>query len=305
MHQKIFISQIYPGRSISRTLLLLTSLREFGGKQADCPVWIFYPEILGDPGEKESIRLRELGAEIIPCDGEQDVLSFPFGAKVQAAATAEKLAAGKTELVIWLDEDTLILAEPDEFRLPSGISLGYRPVHHKLLGISWDQEPDPFWRLIYQYCQASPEDDFPMVTHVGEKIHPYFNAGVFVVRPELGILKQWWKVFEECFRAAPFQPFYEKNELYAVFLHQALFTGILINLLDRGEMQLLNPAINYPLHLHHDIPPDLRAKRIDDLVTVRYENSFSDPDWQQNFPISQELKGWIRDQLQHCQFQGV
>ena len=130
-----------------------------------------------------------------------------------------------------------------------------------------------------------------------ERIRPYFNAGTFVIRPERGILTQWWQVFQSCYRKSNFLSFYEIDSRYAIFMHPAIFTGVLLSMLEPEEMQGLNPSINYPLHLHQDIPPKLRANHINDLVTVRYENIFNEPEWQQKFPILEQLVGWIEIQL--------
>ena len=297
MHKLTLITLAYPGNSVSNTFMMLESIRDFGGALADIPAWVLFPGSLGDFSAREHTRFTELGAETIPFDVDEKTLKFPFGAKVQAAAVAEKMAVRKTELLTWLDNDTIVITEPNEFVLSEAKVLGYRPVHHKLLGISWDETPDAFWTLIYQHCQVPLPKGFPMRTHVGEKIRPYFNAGTFVVRPERGILSQWWRVFQSCYRHTDFLSFYEKDRRYAIFMHQAVFTGVLLSMLEPKEMQELSPGINYPLHLHQDIPPNLRANHISDLVTVRYENIFNELEWQKEFPILEQLVGWIETQV--------
>jgi hypothetical protein len=300
MHRQIFVTLARPGASLARTLMLLASLREFGGSLADLPVWVLYPRSWGDFNEGAGARLAAYSAEPVPFEIEEVALSFPFSAKVRAAAFAEERAAGRTELLTWLDGDTLVLSEPGEFMLPGEVSLGYRPVHHRLLGVPWGEEPDSFWKLIYRHCQVPAGVDFAMVTHVGETIRPYFNAGAFVVRPGRGLLAAWWNAYQSCQRASAFQSFYERDRRYAIFMHQAVFTGTLLRMLERKEMQELSSAINYPLHLHEQIPPDLRAKHMHDLVTVRYEELFDEPGWGSKLPLSEELVGWIETQLDRC-----
>lgn len=297
MNKLTFITLAYPGKSVSNTIMMLESIREFGGALADSPVWVLFPRSMGDFNTREHAMFTELGAGTIPYNVDEKTLKFPFGAKVQAAAVAEKTAVEKTELLIWLDSDTIIIAEPNEFVLTKDKVLGYRPVHHKLLGLSWNETPDPFWTLIYQHCQTPLPKGFPMTTHVGEKIRPYFNAGTFVVRPGRGVLAQWWQVFQSCYRNPDFLFFYEKDSRYAIFMHQAVFTGVLLSMLESKEMQELSPSINYPLHLHQDIPQNLHANSINDLVTVRYENIFNEPGWQKKFPNLEQLVGWIETQL--------
>ena len=296
MHKLTFMNLTYPGRSVASTMMI-ASIRKFGGALADSPVWVFFPHSLGDFSEQERARFAALGVETIPIEINEKVQNFPFASKVQIAAFAEKMASGKTDLLTWLDSDTLVIAEPNEFLLPKDKTLGYRPVHHKLLGLSWDDEPDPFWALVYRHCQVPSQKIFPMLTHVDEKIRPYFNAGAFVVRPERGILSHWWQVFQSSYRKSDFLPFYEKDSRYAIFMHQAIFTGVLLRMLEQNEMQELSASINYPLHLHKSIPPDLRAEDIENLVTVRYENIFDELGWHEKFSISAELVEWIEAQL--------
>ena len=297
MHKQTFITLAYPGTSVSNTLMLIASIRTFGGTLVDSPVWVLFPKTLGDFSENERVQFKDLDAKLIPYDVEDKALKFPFTARVQAAAIAEEISIGKTELLTWLDSDTLVITEPAEFILHPGKALGYRPVHHKLLGLAWGEELDAFWTLVYQHCQVPKQKEFPMMTHAGERIRPYFNAGTFVVRPERGILSQWWRVFQSCYRHTDFLSFYEKDRRYAIFMHQAVFTGVLLSMLEPKEMQELSPGINYPLHLHQDIPPNLRANHISDLVTVRYENIFNELEWQKEFPILEQLVGWIETQV--------
>lgn len=299
-----FVTPAYPGRPILRTALLIASLREFGGELAGSPIRVLFPENMGEFSGQEISLLNELDAMLSPYGADEELLKFPLGSKVQAAAAAERLCSGDTDLLAWLDEDTLILSQPVEYILAEGKALAYRPVHHKLLGISWGEEPDPFWELVYQHTGAVPEKDFQMFTHTGERIRPYYNAGSYAVRPGEGILGSWWKNFQSCYQSPDFKPFYERNPLYAVFMHQAVLTGTIQSVLSEAELQALGPSINYPLHLHEEIPDDLQARDIDDLVTVRYENIFEGRDWRDTLPFSEELAGWISSHLDNYQHLG-
>lgn len=304
MDSIIFITLAYPGRPLVRTLLLLASLREFGGRLSHSPVWVLYPDTLGEFSATKIAQLQKLGANLLPFSAAEGLLSFPLGGKVQAGAAAEEMAQGKAELLVWLDEDTLILNEPDEFLLHSHRALGFRPVHHKLLGTSWGDELGDFWKLVYQQTGADPERDFRMITHVGEQIRPYFNAGSYVVRPERGLLRAWWEKFRSCYQSPAFEAYYEKDPRYAIFMHQAIWTGTVLGFLERNELQRLSSWINYPLHLHLQIPEDLRAVRIDDLLTVRYEDTLVQPGWGEELPFSSVLADWISSELEHFSEEG-
>lgn len=292
-----FVTIAIPGKTVPYVLMLAASLRDFGGTLADTSLWVFVPENLGILATQESEKLAAFNATIVPCVIDEEILKFPFGLKVQVAALAEQKLAGKTELLTWLDSDTLILSDPHELSLVKGKILGYRPVHHRLIGPAWDEPLDPFWLELYQICGISTESSFSMHTYTGEKIRPYFNAGAFTLRPQKGLLSRWWQIFQQLYQAPAFTAFYEQDSRYAIFMHQAVFTGVLLQTLKREEFQELSPQINYPLHLHHEVPTRLRPKTINELITVRHEDIFQHPDWQKKLPINEPLLSWLKAQI--------
>ena len=295
MQNLIFSTLAVPGNSELDTLLLAASLRSFGGALASNPLWVLVPAQLGSLSDDTHKKLAQLDARVIPLEVDPGLLKFPFATKVAAAAAVEMQAQGQTERLVFMDRDTIVLGEPSELLIPPGISLGYRPVHHQLIGSTWDSALDAFWRLIYQVCAVPEENLFPMQTHTGELIRPYFNAGVYVIRPENELPSQWLETFLECYREPQFKDFYQQDQRYAIFMHQAIFTGVLLHHLKSEQVLELSPKINYPLHLHDDIPVNQRPATIDDLVTVRYENIFDQPDWMQ-LPITNTLKNWLMTQ---------
>jgi hypothetical protein len=134
-----------------------------------------------------------------------------------------------------------------------------------------------------------------MRTYTGEQIFPYFNAGFYITRPEIGLLDQWRDMFMKWYRQPQFKAYYEKDRLYTIFIHQAIFTGVILKNLELDELYELSPKINYPLHLHDDIPTHQRPALIDELITARYENIFDETDWKQ-LPFSNSLKSWLISQ---------
>ena len=297
MEKLVFVTLTVPGKSAQAVLMMARSIRDFAGELAGNPIWILVPESRNMFSDREQVGFAKLDLLIHPYPIDSDILQFPFAAKIVAAAAAEGLAQGQSELLCYLDQDTLVLQEPEEFLLPAGKALGYRPVHHKLIGPGWDEVESPFWELIYRTCEVPEDRLFGMATHTGEKIKPYFNAGIFVVRPERGLLTQWQETFLRTYRQPEFTAFYEQNPLYTIFMHQVIWTGALLHALTPGEMQLLSPKINYPLHLHNEVPESLRPKTLDELTTLRYENIFDTPNWRENFPILEPLQSWLETQL--------
>jgi len=293
MKKLTFITLTVPGRSTDAVFTLANSIRTFGGKLNQSPIWILVPESMNKFSDKTLDRFEDLNIDVIPFEINPEVLKFPFAAKVIAAAFAEETAQGKTNLLIWLDIDNIILREPQEFLLPEEKLLGYRPVHHKLIGTPWGNPLDDFWTLVYQSCHVPGGQQFKMVTHTGEEINPYFNAGTFIVRTDRGLLSSWRESFLRLYQLPEFQAFYELDKVYAIFIHQAIFTGVLLHELSLNEIQELSPKINYPLHLHLKIPEEIRSQDIHELTTLRYENIFDNQEWQNHLPISGQLRNWL------------
>jgi hypothetical protein len=292
MNNIVFSTLAVAGKPELDTMLLVESLRKFAGQLGSNPVWVLAPTQLGPLLDSTQRKLAQLDVRVIPFEIDLEILRFPFAVKVLAAAALEAQAMEESECLVYMDRDTIVLREPYEFVISPGKALGYRPVHHKLIGSSWDSALDSFWSLIYEICNVPEENLFPMMTHVGEMIRPYFNAGVYVIRPEKGLLTQWQDIFLSWYRNPQLKRFYDQDPIYKIFIHQAIFSGVLLQNLKPEQMSVLKSNINYPLHLHGDIPLDQRPTTIDQLVTVRYENIFDEFDWQQ-LPFSESLKDWL------------
>jgi hypothetical protein len=299
-HEKlVFASIIYPEEASERRVsLLVESIRAFAGSFSQAPIWCF---ALGNEkrlSKKTSDRLSALDATLIHFETDAGTPRFPFMQKALVNAQAESIAQGKTDLLVLLDNDAIVLQEPTRFLLREGKILGYRPVHHTNIGSRYDTPLDLFWTQIYRYCQVPEDCVFPMTTHVdGVRIRPYFNAGLLVVRPERHLLQIWRDNFLRIYKAAEFQELYEKDERYTIFMHQAVLAGIVLSTLRTDEIEELPPTYNYPLHLYEEDVTDHRPSRLEELVTFRYEDFFERPEWKKKIPSEEPLKQWISEKL--------
>jgi hypothetical protein len=240
-------------------------------------------------------RLESLHVTIFPLALSSDQREFPFAIHVRAAASAESKAREHRALLAWMGIDTLILNPPTAFLLKNHISVGYRPVHHTLVGSLFENPPDPFWSSVYERLHVPQDAPFPMYPHVDHNIiRPYFNAGHLVVRPEKRIFQTWWESFNRVYDDPSFETLYEQNTLYKIFIHQAVVTGVILSQLRKEELLELPFTYNYPLHLYHEAPEDLRPEHVNDLVTVRYEKL----DVLKKFPFQEPVKKWLKDTVQ-------
>ena len=295
----VFASIVFPDSSSeTNALLLAESIRAFAGSLSQAPVWVYIPQNGKQLSAVAMNKLSALDVTLIPFDVEEKVLRFPFTGHAIAAARAESMASGKTNLIAWLNPNTIVLQEPKEFLLQDSKTLGFKPVHHTLLGSRYDEPLDSFWTLIYRYCNVPEDRVVPMMTHVeGERIRPYINSGMLVTRPERCLLSVWRDAYLEAYQEPAFREFYQQDERYAIFIHQAVLSGIILSMLTTEEMQELPQTYNYPIHLHAEDITGNRPSGLEGLVTVRHEGFYKDPDWSKKMPAEEPIKQWIAERL--------
>lgn len=279
-------------------LLLVESIRTFAGSLSQTPIWIFIPDYGKQPSRTITDKLRTLKAMLIPFKIDNKLLKFPFIEKVHVISLAESMVCGQTDLLAWLDTNTMVLQEPKDFLLQDDKNLGFKPVHHTLVGSRFDEPLDPFWTLIYHYCAVPKDRVFPMMTHVDKtRLRPYFNAGLLITRPEKQLLRYWRDTFFKVYREPSFQVFYQQDPRYRIFLHQAVLSGVILATLTTNELQELPTTYNYPLHLYEQDITDHRPSCLEELVTFRHEGFYKDSDWSKKMPAKKPLKQWIAKRL--------
>jgi len=301
MKDLIFACMTGLGEVEKETLMLARSIRAFAGEFCYNPIWVLLLQREEDLAEETRQELFSLGARLIPIEIEPSAQKFPFATYVTAAGITEGLAQGQGSYLVWMTPDTLVLQEPRAFLLKAGKSLGGRSVHLKLLGSGWDEPINEFWNLVYRQCQVETDKIFAMQTTVDEEwVRAYFNAGLLVVRPERGLLRSWQANFERTYRLPEFEAFYEQNDLYKIFIHQAILTGSILSHLRQEEIQQLPFEMNYPLHLHNRVAAAHRPKRLNELITCRYDDYaefFGNPNWEKLISVDEPLRGWLHQQV--------
>jgi hypothetical protein len=278
--------------------LLAGSIRAFGGRMANSPIWALVPGPTSELSEHTRKDLAALQVQVVSFGIEPEGRRFPFAPKVYGAAAAESIVRGQVDLLAWMDSDSIVVQEPAGLLLEAGHDLGYRPVDHTLIGSLGDEPIDGFWSLIYHLCGVKPDCLYGITTAVdGVRIRPYFNAGLLVVRPERGLLRSWRDTLRQLMAESVFDRFYEEAILYRCFLHQAALAGTILTLLDRSQMRQLPPEYAYPLHMHAMYPADSRPASLSDVATCRYDTFFNDTGWRNAAQIREPLRGWLEDRI--------
>ncbi len=292
----VYAATVYPTEtSEANALILANSIRQRGGSLSECPIWFFTPFYGKALSEQTERLLEDLNVHMCEFNMDKELVRFPFMADAYAAALAEEEARDRTEVLAWLAANSIIVRTPFAYVLDRGVSLKYRPVHHQLIGSSYNEPIDDFWKFIYEKCGVKDTDLFPMQGHVdGAKIRPYFNAGSVILRPELGLLAKWRDEFLRIHGQPEVSEFIQKDDAYAIFLHQAVLTGVILSNVEREGLIELPNLYNYPIHLHSEDRTDNRPKLVDECVTLRHERFYNDTNWYEKMESSPAFKHWLK-----------
>jgi len=280
---------------------LAESIRKFGGATKDAPIMVLVPDFIDIPVEMIESMFAGLDVEVKVSHTPKEASWFYFAPKVFASGVAEKVAEErKIKVLVWMDEDTIILREPSAFRLAPDIVLGYRPVMHNRSGSLYEETPGAFWQRVYYKLQLKEEQLFPMITPADkERIRAYFNAGLVVVRPERGVLRKWGDDFVTLYQDSILTQKCREEVKWRIFIHQAGLVGAVLNSLKREQMTELPPEYNYPLFFDQMYGAKGKFESIDNVVTLRYDVYFRDPapDWSDKLTGEPEKIKWLKERL--------
>ena len=301
MEPMIFTTFADDAGSIHNVFLMTESIRTFGGRYKDAPIWLYVPAEIAQKEAAKLEGLKAMSVDVKTNETPEAALWFFYSGKVFAAARAEADARGRASALVWLDVDTIMLQEPAEFDLPEGKTLGYRPVMHKNVGLLYTEPPDAFWGRAFDLLGVSETSVFPMVTPAdGDTIQPYFNAGCLSVRPERGLMAEWVECFTKLYSDSALAEMCKTDEMKRIFIHQVALTGAILRHLGRTEMVELSDRFNYPIFFEQMFG----AKRVfDDLtgvVTLRYEYYFKNPppDWDRKLRGPADRIAWMKKHVE-------
>jgi glyoxylase-like metal-dependent hydrolase (beta-lactamase superfamily II) len=288
--------------------ILVNSIRRWGGAYADCPVYV----VLADP-ERTGFRIKDKNVIFVPLTISDPVRSFTLAAKAFAAAKIEEMTSGKVGSLVWLDPGTIILRPPEEYDLKAGSAAAVAPVHFINTGQAETEAIDAYWGPIYKRCGLDLKKLFTVETFIdGKKVRAWLNCGMFSVRPERGLFREWAKVLEEFINDRDYQRTAITDRGHRTFLHQAVISTLIVSRLERREIHMLPRGYNYPIFCHdldfttltgdtYKIPPHKRARTLNELTSVFIESLFAEhPDWVKFIPPADEpLKSWLIDEYEN------
>ncbi len=278
--------------------LLTESLRTFGGRFRGATVRTYSPAESAAPSREAIRRASASGIDRRTITVPETVRDLFYSGKPFAAGRAEIESLGGTDILVWMDDDTVILNEPSDLLLPPEIALGYVPVMHNRAGLRWEEPPDEFWSRVYELLEIDDAMLFPMETPADRvQIRCYFHCGLAAVRPEAGIMRNWSEAFMRLADDSNTRSMCRDNRVRNVFLHQHALTGAILHAVGRERMRQLPNGYNYPLFFDRQYEAARSFDSIADVVTIRRVVSLDriGPSWHEQITGPADRIAWLRD----------
>ena len=303
-----FVACIERGVLEAQALLLFDSIRQYGGRFRDCPIYALSPRVGHNISESARYKLDSLRVTYIDAVLNTECREYGSANRVAAAAYIEKMYPH--EILVILDSDTLFLEEPERILLPGDVDVAVRPVDVK--GMCTDGPADPFdnyWRDLCRCCGVDYEEipwTESFVDH--HRIKASYNGGLVIVRGKLGILQQWADFFfasvrqrlipwpqDRRFRSGVSWIDSSASRLWGS--NQAALSLAIWN--NTRQVQELPPVYNYPLTLHNRIDTGTVEAIFPHLVHVHYhwllaEHPDHNPLFDSTGPLSSGQQDWLR-----------
>lgn len=292
-----FITCVEAGYLETQSLLLYESIRRYGGRFSQCPIYAFSPRACHSISSETKKCLNQLDVEYIDLVLNTDFTYYPYGNKNFAVAYVENQK--KHDFLIFLDSDTLFFREPTQLELPDTCDVAVRPVSWKAICTSGStNDPyDSYWHLLCNYCNVDYDRIPSIKTAVeGTVIKACYNAGLVAVRANKGIFSKWRDDLVTILRQG-LEP--KKGSVWGT--DQTTLSTAIWGITDR--VQILDPSYNYPIRSINGKQPLLQFYNSRDLVHIHYHHMFNqdklsvNPLLQPNFDLEAELKSWLLARL--------
>jgi len=305
-----FIACVERGELEEKTLLLCRSVRRYGGRFSEAPIFTFQPRLGTEISDATLRGLESLGVVHITERLNIDLAEYAIGNKVFASARGEEMAT--TEFVAFLDSDTILTSEPNAFALPDGIDAAARPVdywrhgneplddpdywktrHRRVASAGRGDPIDDYWETMYELCGVTNR---PWCETVGDRkrIRAYFNSGLVVARRSAGLFAQWKRDFLQLIDAGHLPPGGDRH-----YLDQLSLAVVLARIWDR--VQIFDGRYNYPLIGRPLLTHPLRSAQLEELVHVHYNRYFNVPGFlssvQPRLKRDSEVVSWLGQYL--------
>jgi hypothetical protein len=230
---------IESGRLEPEVVLMVRTLRAFGGRFANCPVLAIQPRRGPSIAHGTRRELDKLQVSYVERPRRHRFDWLGFANKPQAAVMADELA--RTKHVVWLDADVLVVREPTALDAAQHETQEVLACVEELGPVSSGPGDrfEPFWQALAE--GAGLPEGVPFVTAgpSAKRIRLQFNSGVFRFHRGSGFAQRYLELFEKLY-ALCVMP----KDDPTMFLHEQIIFSIAAASW-RGGFAALDPHYNF------------------------------------------------------------
>lgn len=259
-----FIICTEPGNLEKQSILLVKSIRTFGGSLKDIPIYSFQPR-KGANINKQTLNFFDShGVSHQKILLNQKYPLYGVANKPFVCAYAEETIDADT--LVFLDSDQCFFSAPTELLLPEQYDVAVRPEDFNLIGSKGENDKnEEYWRTLYDICQVKNEL-FVTTTVDNQKIRAYWNSGMVAVKRNKRIFTTWRNNFVQVME----QKIQPERGLF--FVEQSVLSATICSTTDAILTLPIN--YNYPLNSHHKLAQVQKLKSFDHAVSIHYHKIF-------------------------------
>ena len=253
-----FLFCVEHGRLESEAILLVESLRAWGGAHAGAPAYAFAPRPGFQPEPATVERLTDLGCTFIDEPLVDRFADTPTFNKVTVSAWAERELDHET--LVFTDTDCVFTAEPSELAEGDWVA-ALRPVDRRIAGSRGKGKGEPYWSRMYELLGVKNR---PFVqTTVGQmEIRAYWNSGLIGARRSAGLFGAWEDALVRLFDAGVVA------NKWPHFMDQLSLAAVTADVHDR--VRILSDGYNYPLRHRAGLAPEAVELDLAQIVHLHY-----------------------------------
>ena len=249
----------------SMSKLLASSLREFGGKFRDVPIFSYQPRKKFKISPETIAFFEKNNVEYVDIELNQDFCDYSFANKLLSSAHRE--INTNAEILVFLDSDVLVVNEPKEFADFGNADVILRPVDMKNIGAENSEDKNAvYWDSLYKLLNVENRRNVSTtVTNV--KIWEYYNTGHIVTFANNNLFRTANENFIKVMDAGIIP------DSGLSFVEQSVFSATV----SQRELKVkhFGKEYNYPIHIENQIKnSDYIVNSFDSLVSIHYHDVF-------------------------------
>ncbi|MBO3699052.1 hypothetical protein [Roseivirga sp. E12] len=282
-----------PGSLEGMSQLLVKSIRKFGGKLKDAPIYSIQPRNPELLSSKTITVFEECNVQHEYILLNEKYSDYGFANKVMACDYYARHLS--EDFLLFLDSDQIVLNDLDDLSNESQMDVCMRVVNLKGIGTDGNDQNASYWRALYELLEVKKRTY--TTTGIGrQRIFSYFNAGLIFARRTSELFQQWKTNFEQLM-ASDLRP---KEGLF--FVEQSALSATISSMeLIVNELPI---TYNYSPQTHFHLAKSNTQLALDQIHTFHYHRLFKPPErlnLQKDFKTFQGPKlDWLKRELVSC-----